>query len=317
MNLIMNLIRLFSARGKYHVIVLAEFSLKYAFWTWIRARLSRATHVVDGFVGLYESEVEDRRNVSPRSLTARKLKFIDSVALRTADVFLVDTDVRGDAHRSAACPRTDIVTLPVGAPNWAGPSGRDNHPPAQTRVLYYGNYIPLHGAQYVVDAVEQLPEGVDLVLTLLGDISQAPEVRSEVASSKHPHRYVVTPPVPEDELPGLIAKNDIVLGIFGDSTKASTVIANKVWQGLACGKTVITRESAALAELRDLVGGQLITVQPASARDIRDVLLSYSRIMIKPTYASDEKLEAYVRDRFDQFNSIVMKRIRDRYRDQS
>ncbi|MCB1946425.1 MAG: glycosyltransferase, partial [Thauera sp.] len=50
---------------------------------------------------------------------------------------------------------------------------------------------------------------------------------------------------PLPELPGRLASADAILGIFGTSDKALRVIPNKVYQGLAIGRAVVTAATPA------------------------------------------------------------------------
>src|SRR6185437_9391646 len=51
--------------------------------------------------------------------------------------------------------------------------------------------------------------------------------------------------VPYTELPGRIACADVVLGIFGAGAKAGRVVPNKVYQAMAMGAAIVTRDSSA------------------------------------------------------------------------
>lgn len=294
-KLLSNTRRLWHARRGAEIVVLSEFSLKYAPLTWAIARLKRAVHVVDGFVGRYESEVEDRGAVSSRSVKGRALWLMDRTALRLADVYLIDTDVRAERARKNARSRTAVITLPVGAPSWAQPQAL----PADlegVQILYYGNYIPLHGIEYAVEAIAGLPSGSAVRLTLLGTESRGRALVDALPEDVR-HRFTVLAPVPENELAEIISRHHLVLGIFGTSPKAASVLANKVWQGLAAGRTVLTRDSPALAEISTIVGPQLRTVPAGSSKDLAEQFAVLTSDL--PSYPeSASGLEEYVRKRF-------------------
>ncbi|MBX0300978.1 glycosyltransferase [Cryobacterium sp. 1639] len=302
-----NLRSLWNTKGTFQLLVLSEFSLKYAVGTWLISRLRGATHMVDGFVGMYESEIEDRKNASPRTLAALLYKLGDRLALLTADIYLIDTDVRRDRLKGHARRGTSMITLPVGAPAWARPT-TTRDPGGDIRVLYYGNYIPLHGVEYAVEAVAGMPADSRVRMTLVGDISRAPDLRSRISEGSPSDRFRVVGEVPEQELAEIIARHDVVLGIFGTSPKASSVIANKVWQGLASGKVVITRESAALREISELIGDQLILVEGASAAAIRRSIESVRIPEGAATNVAAQVLEEYTALRYHELTTELRKR---------
>lgn len=262
---------LFGLHGK-QLYILAEFSLPYAVLLWIVARLNRGVLIVDGFVGQYETMVDDWKKAEPGSARARWYALVDRVAYRLADLVLIDTRVRARAL-AAAHPGTEVLSLPVGAPAWAVPAGpRRRRGDAVTNVLYYGNYIPLHGLPVVLDAVRRAGRLTGLSVTLVGDGTPRREIERRASALGVAGSCRFLDPVPEEELADHLAQADIVLGIFGDSDKARTVIANKVWQGLASGRTVVTRTSPALAEIADVCGDQLVQVDGADDEELAEAL---------------------------------------------
>ena len=292
------------------VIVLSELSNRYAAFTWLVARLFSAVHVVDGFIGVYETDIEDKKLASARSVRAYLARLIDRVAQTSADVYLVDTDVRRSALDTALRPNSSCITLPVGAPSWARFTSTSpaNHGP--TRVLYYGNYIPLHGLEHFVEAWGQAANREEIVATFIGRGDRYDAVRAAVDMAQLADRVEFLPPVAEPDLAAHIADSDVVLGVFGDSLKARTVIANKVWQGLATGRTVMTRSSDALDEVRGLVAGQLVQVDVSSlasmTRAIEQMPGALSRVSDP---AVTDRLESYVNCRFNALDTELRRRV--------
>lgn len=299
---------LFGLHGK-ELYILAEFSLPYAVLLWMVARLNRGVLVVDGFVGQYETMVEDWKKTEPGTVRARWYALVDRIAYRVADLVLIDTRVRA-AGIAEAHPGTEVLSLPVGAPAWAHPaSDRGRRRGGALAVLYYGNYIPLHGLPVVVDAVQRAARRIDLTVTFIGDGTPRTGIERRVAALDIGGICRFVGPIPEPELAGHLAGADVVLGIFGDSEKARTVIANKVWQGLASGKTVVTRTSPALNEIADVCGGQLVQVDGDDGEALADALaaalvrLSACGADVQTETAA--ALEGYVAAQYDAFGRRV------------
>jgi len=260
------------ARGA-DVLLLAEFRLTHAPLLRLAALVTRARVVVDAFVGLHETVVGDERRADPRSLRARRLALQDALALRSADLVLVDTAPRALALRRAARGRVPVLPLAVGAPGWARwcplPAA---DPDGALRLLYYGGYLPLHGVDLVLDALAELRgrRAYRAVFVGAGDRRAAAEARAGELGLSDVVTFV--DPVPEAELAEHIRACDVVLGVFGSSPKARGVVANKVWQGLARGRVVVTQGGPALDGLREVVGEQLVAVEPGSPAALAEAL---------------------------------------------
>ena len=294
--------------GGKQLYILAEFSLPYAVVLWAVARLNRGVLVVDGFVGQYETMVEDWKKARPGTFRARWYATVDRIACRLADLVLIDTRVRAQALE-ASHPGAEVLSLPVGAPGWARPAAKPRPRTGRVEVLYYGNYIPLHGLPVVLAAIERATREVDLGVTLVGHGAPRPDIERQAARLGIDRVCRFVDPVPEEALAGFIADADVVLGIFGDSDKARSVIANKVWQGLACGRTVITRSSPALTEIAGVCGEQLVQVD---GDDEDELVAALAAALVetagRPAGVAAETaaaLEEYVASEYDRFGRRV------------
>lgn len=257
----------------YDVVLLAEFSNNSFPVSWLIAKLNGALHVVDFFIGKYETIVEDRQTINPRRLSARLLKFLDKAAVHSADLVFVDTQVRADAILARLTGKIPVLNLPVGSPAWAtATKARTCAPDEPLRALYYGHYAPLHGVDVLLDGILKAGRNIPLVATFVGEGTLKSELMARVnrlGLSDSIDFFGFEEPA---KLAQRIQGSDIVFGIFGFSPKAGSVIANKVWQGLYAGKTVITRSSPALSEIAGIAGEKLIQVEPGNSGAIASAL---------------------------------------------
>jgi glycosyltransferase involved in cell wall biosynthesis len=289
---------------KKDIYILAEFSNKFVLLAWLWARSQGGRLVVDGFIGMYETRIGDWKERSRLQLRTRFYKTIDFLGRNLADIYLIDTQVRARAVESLGS-RADVLALPVGAPSWA--VARPSPSSSSTiRLLYYGNYAPLHGLPTLLGALKLASEHGDFQLTLVGNGRLRPLIEEEAARRGVNERCTFSDSVPEERLASVIADHDVVLGIFGDSEKAGSVIANKVWQGLSCGKMVITQSSPALAEIAGIVADQLITVPAADERRLAQALTGVDTARTGDWAHSAERLSNYVSSQYAQLGTALM-----------
>jgi glycosyltransferase involved in cell wall biosynthesis len=222
-------------------------------------------------VTLTDTLIEDRARLSPWGLMAKLIRLVYRLSLRIADVVLVDTRENRDylmLNFHVAAER--VLVLPVGADetvfnNTVSPDQISDQSNAR-RVLFYGNMIPLQGVETIVRAARLLQDDTNVIFEVIGTGQTYAEIRS-VASQLDVQNIVFVDRVPYAELPCRIRRSDVVLGIFGSTTKAARVVPNKVYQGMAMGAAIVTRDSSATREvLRD--GESALLVLPSDPESL-------------------------------------------------
>ena len=153
--------------------------------------------------------------------------------------------------------RGGSLVLPVGASEeWfrAGAARpvlapRGGHGPL--RVIFFGLFTPLQGSPVIGHAIADLARpGTPVQVTLVGTGQDEGAARSALGDAA----VTWLPWVEPGDLPDLVARHDVCLGIFGTSDKAARVIPNKVYQGMAAGCAVVTSDTPAQrAVLEDAV----------------------------------------------------------------
>lgn len=240
----------------HEVIVVAYMGHLDVLVLWLFARLRGKPIVWDAFLSLYDTVVQDRRLVGPNNPAARLLRAWEWLACRAADRVVLDTAAHARLFRDyygLAEARTAAVFVGAEADAFAGatpPEPRAISPSCsddEITVLFYGQFIPLHGIATIV-AAAQAAGDLPIRWVVIGQGQEEARVRSLIEASPQARLEWVSW-VPYEQLNAWIARADICLGVFGTSAKAARVIPNKVFQILAAGKPLVTRDSPAIREL--------------------------------------------------------------------
>lgn len=208
--------------------------------------------ILDAFLSLYDTVVEDRRLVSPRSLFARFLWAVDWLALHLADHILVDTPAN-----ARYIARVFAIPLERITPVWVGTDEEIYTPrallepsehPQGLRVLYFGQFIPLHGVETILRAAALL-KGYPIYIELIGSGQTYAAMRALAGELDLANVSWGATWLEPKALAERIAEADVCLGIFGASDKASRVIPTKAYVALAMGKALVTMDSPAAREV--------------------------------------------------------------------
>lgn len=235
---------------RHDAVILAYLGQLDVLVLWPFARLRRVTIAWDAFLSLYDTVVDDRKLLGRNHPLAWLLYAWEWLACRAADVVILDTAAHGRYFVDTFRLSPDKVRhVFVGAETDVfHPEGQPEVAPKPFRtVLFYGQFIPLHGIETVVRAACLTCER-NLDWVIIGRGQEADKIRGLIATLS-PARLRWIEWVPYRELLGWIHDSTVCLGIFGVSKKASRVIPNKVFQILAAGKPLVTRDSPAIREL--------------------------------------------------------------------
>ncbi len=256
----LRLINRYAEIGNYDVLVVGYAGHFDLFLAKLLASFSGKPLVFDALLSLTETVVEDRGLAHRGSLLARLVYLVDKYSCRLAHLVLLDTEAHIRHFQRDFGVRPDKLRwVPVGADQvyCQGPSplGECILSPSKEgdlfTVVYFGQYIPLHGVNYIIEAAKLLEEEhPDIRFELVGDGQTYPEASSlaerlQVKNVTFHHTWLS----PEELIVEHIVPADVCLGAFGDSPKAQRVVPIKVFVALAMGKPVITRDSPAAREV--------------------------------------------------------------------
>jgi glycosyltransferase involved in cell wall biosynthesis len=225
----------------------------------------------------------DRRVRSP--LRLRLLRALDRLAMAAADLVVVDTE---ESAQLAGPFRRKVVVAPVGVTaEWltAGAVPRSAADGSPLSVVFYGLFTPLQGTAAIGQAVGALADdGVSV--TMIGR-GQDRDAAAEAATG-NPH-VSWRDWVPAEDLPEVVRRHDVCLGIFGTGPKASRVVPNKVYQGAAAGCVVVTSDTA---PQRRALGDAALYVPPGDGTALAAVLRALAK-----NRSRVEQLQRAARDR--------------------
>lgn len=241
--------------------------------TWIR----RKPLCWDAFLSAYDTVVLDRKMASPNSFIGRLCYFVDWAACRLCDHMFLDTPAHARFFETSfKLASGSVGHVPVGAEDcFNRETVADKKASQAFSVLFYGQFIPLHGIPIILEAAGMLKD-TDIHFSLVGQgqMSQWVQEWLEHRPLKNLERIEW---IDYADLPTFIRSHDVCLGIFSSGDKAARVIPNKVYQILNSGVPLLTRQSPAMEEfLRDNIEG-VTTVLPENPVALKEALLGLQK----------------------------------------
>jgi glycosyltransferase involved in cell wall biosynthesis len=257
--------------GQFDVLVLALF-----------ARLRGVPVVWDVFLSLYDTVVNDRKMLHSRNPLSWFLYAWEWIAARSVSAILMDTKSHADYFKELYNLNNKMVgsvfvgTEPEHFRKMSDTcenlfSVSENY----FSVLFYGQFIPLHGVETIVKAARLLREE-KIEWVIIGQGQEAGKIEKMLTDDPMPKINWIRW-VEYGDLVDWIHDSNLCLGIFGVSGKASRVIPNKLFQVIAAGKPIVTQDSSAIRELLDPDMENVFFVPSGDPQKLAEIILNISR----------------------------------------
>lgn len=229
--------------------------------------------VFDPCYSLFEMSVYDclRSRFHYRSLIYYAQDFL---AFKLADHVIIPTKQDQDyfAKRFFGSRTGKFSVIPIGADNEIFLRKEKGSQSSRNRFLvhFHGTFYKLHGVEHILRAAHILRnEPIEFNIAGKGLFFEGMRRLANELKIKNVNflgwvRY--------GDLPALISSADVCLGLFGSEEKAGRAVPNKVFECMAMGRAVLTRESPAVDEYFKN-GEDILTCKPASPDDLAEKIL--------------------------------------------
>jgi glycosyltransferase involved in cell wall biosynthesis len=265
-----------------HLIVLPMNSSIVMLFEVLIAKIFRKKVVVDYYVGIFDTLVNDRQKVCKGTLRARWALTKDRFLLRVADKVVFLSEAESSYYQSVAQikvqdDRRYIVPLCVDYRNefFGLEKARAK---SKFNVCWWGTFIPLHGLETLIEAFPYIGTA-EIALYIFGNSEE----------KAIPYRQLVQKLGLESKIsirndftfsngklaPFLKTECDLAIGNFGSSDKAKTVLLNKLVDALSLGLPCLTMQTKATLELLP-AHDSLIFVSPDACSIAKGIVSAYA-----------------------------------------
>jgi len=254
-SICIHLIELFIKAGFVDVIYLLPANTRFirsALWA---AKLFNKKLVVEMYISLYDTCVQDRKVTTDGSRKAKAVMAKDRLALTKADYIVHTTaheltyweqllSINIDRSKVFIAPLCHVSNLEL---------KRSFQQDGVLRICWWGTFIPLHGLDNILQAMKLLQQQqLPFTCHLFGVANPFFPIYAEKIQRYNLEQQVFLRQdlrFADGSLPQYLVDNcDLALGIFGNTDKARNAVPNKLIEALSMGIPTLTMNSPALRE---------------------------------------------------------------------
>ena len=199
---------------------------------------------------------EERGLTTDHPTTGRLIFLLEQSGLRRPDLLIAENpEYGGYIAKKYRLPGDRFRYVPHGADETVFHPRPLRPPDDHFRITYHGGYLPSHGMDAILGAARLLEADSEVHFHFYGSGPEKARIVQQAAEWSLPnvtfHGFVS-----QDELLDSLAQAHVCLGVFGTTRQAQFTVQNKVWEGLAMGRPVISGDSptirAALVDRKEI-----------------------------------------------------------------
>lgn len=293
------------ATGRADVVVVSSPTFFAILSAWVIARAKRARFVVE-IRDLWPA-IFVELGVLTNPVAIKVLETIELAAYGAADAVVVVSEGFRDNLVDRGVPAEKIHTIrngvdlerftpaPIAADERTAARARLGAGPDDVLVLYIGAHGISHGLTSIADAADRL-RGEPIRFAFVGEGAAKAQLAAHVEALDLPS-VSLSPGVPRDEVPTLLAAADICLVPLRDVPLFSTFIPSKIFEYFGAGKAVV---GAVRGEPADILrAGGAVVVEPEDDAAIAEAIRA---LAADPERRAElgRRGHAYVSEHFDR-----------------
>lgn len=254
--------------GKYDALVVGYPSHSVV---WFAKLLSSKIVVFDALCTMYEGVVLSRQNRGFWGLKAWYIKFIDWLAVKCADIVLVESEAQRKyfVEQFGQSPKYKVVY--TGADDSVFFVEPEIKKREKFTALFRGKLLPEAGMKHIIKSAKILEEkGVNFLI--IGNGWQEEFVKVQVESCKLGNLELITENLSNEDLRKMMLACHISLGQFEKHERLSRTIPHKCFESLALGLPYITARTEPVAEILK-EAEEVVFANPADPQDLADKIL--------------------------------------------
>ncbi|MEN8149980.1 MAG: glycosyltransferase family 4 protein [Planctomycetota bacterium] len=227
------------------------------------------------------------------------LRAVERTALSLPDRLLHDTARYVDwLHEAHGTDPGRFRLVPTGADDRLfAPTGAVPADDGVFRVLFHGTFIPNHGVETIVHAARLLRDEADIRLEFVGDGPTRPAAE-EIARNHALENVVFAGWMEPADLAVKMETSHVCLGSFGTTPQSLMTVQNKIFEGLAMARPVISGDGPAVRDA--LVDGRDLLL--VGRRDPAELAAAILRLRDEPGLS--ERLAAEGHRRFRESYTV-------------
>lgn len=234
---------------------------------WFAQLLSRKPVVFDALCTMYEGVMISRKEFALWSLKSIYIKFVDWLAVKCADIVLVESEEQRKFFEQKFGKSTKYKVVYTGADDSVFYKDEIKKKDKFT-VVFRGKFLPEAGVKYIIEAAKILEgkrSGVDFLIIGNGWLEK--DIRLQIKDYRLKNLELITENLSNDELRNKMLECHVSLGQFEDHERLERTIPHKCFESLALGLPYITARTKPVMEILK-EGESVVLVNPADPEDL-------------------------------------------------